>query len=183
MAISDGRGSGRSARNTSKTLLKVLKNLLLAGFDKEESIKLINSSLHLNKDDEMYATADISILDLYEGTLTSIKNAACNTYIKNKNNIKKINSKELPVGILEDIELNPEITKLNDGDIILMCSDGLLESKENISKDWIEVFLKNVNTNNAQKLSDLIVAEAIDNSYGIVKDDITVIVAKVVKKK
>lgn len=183
LAISDGRGSGRNARNTSKTLLKVLKNLLLAGFDKEESIKLINSSLHLNKDDEMYATADISILDLFEGTLTSIKNAACTTYIKNKNNIKKINSKELPVGILEDIELNPETTKLNDGDIILMCSDGLLESKENISKDWIETFLKNVNTNNVQKLSDLIVAEAIDNSYGIVKDDITVIVAKVVKKK
>lgn len=183
LAISDGRGSGRNARNTSKTLLKVLKNLLLVGFDKEESIKLINSSLYLNKDEEMYATADISILDLYEGTLTSIKNAACTTYIKNKNNIKKINSKELPVGILEDIELNPQITKLNDGDIILMCSDGLLESKEDISKDWIENFLKNVNTNNVQKLSDLIVAEAIDNSYGVVKDDITVIVAKIVKKK
>lgn len=183
LAISDGRGTGRKARSTSRTLLKVLKNLLLAGFNKEESIKLINSSLYLNKDDEMYATADISILDLYEGTLTSIKNAACTTYIKNKNNIKKIDSKELPVGILEDIELNPEITKLNDGDIILMCSDGLLESKEDISKDWVESFLKNVNTNNVQKISDLIVAEAIDNSYGIVKDDITVIVAKVVKRK
>lgn len=183
LAISDGRGSGRKARNTSRTLLKILKNLLLAGFNKEESIKLINSSLYLNKDEEMYATADISILDLYEGTLTSIKNAACTTYIKNKNNIKKIDSKELPVGILEDIELNPQTTRLNDGDIILMCSDGLLESKEDISKDWIESFLKNVNTNNVQKLSDLIVAEAIDNSYGVVKDDITVIVAKIVKKK
>ena len=182
-AISDGRGSGKNARNTSRTLLKILKNLLLAGFNKEESIKLINSSLYLNKDEEMFATADISVLDLYEGNLISIKNAACNTYIKNKNSIKKIESNQLPVGILEDVEFNPITTKLNDGDIILMCSDGLVDSSEDISKDWIETFLKNVSTNNVQKLSDLIVAEAIDNSYGIVKDDITVIAMKIVKKK
>ena len=159
------------------------ENLLAAGFEKEESINLINSSLFLNKDEEMYATMDISILDLYEGNMTSIKNAGCNTYIKNKNSVTKIEANTLPVGIMEEVEQNIITTKLNDGDIILMCSDGLLESKNEVHKDWIEEFLKNVNTNNVQKLSDLIVAEAIDNSYGIVKDDITVIVGKVVKKK
>lgn len=183
LAISDGRGSGRNARNTSRTLIKMLKNLLSAGFEKEESIKLINSSLSLNKDEEMFTTLDISILDLYEGNMVSIKNAGCNTYIKNKNSVKKIEANTLPIGIIEDIEQNSITTKLNDGDIILMCSDGLLESKDEINKDWVEEFLKNVNTNNVQKLSDLIVAEAVDNSYGIVKDDITVIVGKIVKKK
>ena len=64
-----------------------------------------------------------------------------------------------------------------------MCSDGLLESKEDLNKDWVEQFLKNISTNNAQKMADLLLAEAIDNSYGIAQDDITVIVAKVVKKK
>lgn len=183
LAISDGRGSGRNARNTSRTLIKMLKNLLSAGFEKEESIKLINSSLALNKDEEMFTTLDISILDLYEGNMVSIKNAGCNTYIKNKNSVTKIESNTLPIGIVEGVEQNSITTKLNDGDIILMCSDGLLESKNEINKDWVEEFLRNVNTNNVQKLSDLIVAEAVDNSYGIVKDDITVIVGKIVKKK
>lgn len=64
-----------------------------------------------------------------------------------------------------------------------MCSDGLLESKENYSKDWIEEFLKNINTNNVQKMADLLLSEAIDNSYGIANDDITVIVTKILKKK
>ena len=183
LAISDGRGSGRNARNTSRTLIKMLKNLLSAGFDKEESLNLINSSLFLNKDEEMFTTMDISILDLYEGSMTSIKNAACCTYIKNKNSVKKIEVNTLPVGIMEEVEKNSIETKLNDGDIIVMCSDGLLESKNEINKDWVEEFLKNVNTNNVQKLSDLIVAEAVDNSYGIVKDDITVIVGKIIKRK
>ena len=183
LAISDGRGSGRNARNTSRTLIKMLKNLLLAGFEKEESINLINSSLFLNKDEEMFTTLDISVLDLYEGNMVSIKNAGCNTYIKNKNTVTKIESNTLPIGIVEGVQQNSITTKLNDGDIILMCSDGLLESKNEINKDWIEEFLKNVNTNNVQKLSDLMVAEAVDNSYGIVKDDITVIVGKIVKKK
>ena len=64
-----------------------------------------------------------------------------------------------------------------------MCSDGLLDSKDDRKSDWIEEFLKNVNTNNVQKIADLIVNEAIDNNYGKPKDDITVIVAKITKKK
>ena len=64
-----------------------------------------------------------------------------------------------------------------------MCSDGVLDAKENYNKDWIEDFLKNISTNNVQKMADMILAEAIDNSYGIANDDMTVIVAKIVKKK
>ena len=64
-----------------------------------------------------------------------------------------------------------------------MCSDGVLESKENYNKDWIEEYLRNINTNNVQKMADMILAEAIDNSYGIANDDMTVIVAKIMKKK
>ena len=64
-----------------------------------------------------------------------------------------------------------------------MCSDGLLESKENYSKDWIEEFLKNINTNNVQKMADLLLSEAIDNSYGITNDNMTVIVTKILNKK
>jgi len=89
----------------------------------------------------------------------------------------------MPVGVIENVELLRESQSLNEGDIILMCSDGLLDAaKENVKSDWIKEFLENINTNNVQKIADLIVSEAIDNSYGNVKDDITVIVAKIIKK-
>ena len=183
LAISDGMGTGKIARENSKLVIGKLKSLLENGFENGESISLINNSLSLKLDSDDYATLDICILDLYEGNISIIKYGACNTYIKNKKNISTIKSDDIPIGVGMDINLKEKNIPVSDGDIILMCSDGLLESKDEVKKDWIEEFLKNSSTNNVQRIADMIMAEAIDNNYGIAGDDITVIVAKVMKKK
>lgn len=183
LAISDGMGTGELARENSRIVVKKLKTLLENGFEKEESLSLINNSLSLKAEEDEYATLDMCVLDLFEGSLSIIKNGACNTYIKNKKNISIVKSNEMPIGVGMDVTLREKNIPVSDGDIILMCSDGLLESKDEIKKDWVEEFLKNSNTNNVQKISDMILAEAIDNNYGIAEDDITVIVAKIMKKK
>ena len=176
-------GSGTKAKQTSKKAIDMIENLISTGFNKETSVNLINSTLNLYSEDEMFTSLDLMILDLYLGKIELIKNGACSTYIKNRKNINKISSNDLPVGIIGDIEVNTKTFDVSDGDIILMCSDGLIESKNEVKNDWIETFLKNVSTNNVQKLADLILAEAIDNNLGVVQDDITIIVSKVVKKK
>ena len=89
----------------------------------------------------------------------------------------------MPIGIGLEVALKEKVIPVSDGDIILICSDGLLDSKEEQKKDWVEEYLKNVSTNNVQKISDMILAEAIDNNYGVAGDDITVIVAKIIKRK
>jgi len=43
--------------------------------------------------------------------------------------------------------------------------------------------LENMETKDTQKIADIILTEAIDNGYGIAKDDMTVIVAKLEKNK
>ena len=183
LAISDGMGSGELARENSRIVVKKLKSLLENGFEKEETISLINNGLSLKAKEDEYATLDMCILDLFDGNLSIIKNGACNTYIKNKKSISIVKSNEMPIGVGMEVELKEKNIPVSDGDIILMCSDGLLESKDEVKKDWIEEFLKNSSTNNVQKISDMILAEAIDNNYGIAEDDITVIVAKILKKK
>lgn len=183
LAISDGMGSGVKARELSKITLRLIKQMLSAGFDKEESVNMINARLNMSSVSEIYASLDVSILDLYVGKLEILKNGACNTYIKNKKTISKIESRSLPVGIVENIELQSETVDINDGDILIMCSDGVLDGKSETNNEWIEDFLKNVSTNNVQKIADLILAEAIDNSYGVAHDDMTVIVSKIVKRK
>lgn len=183
LAISDGMGSGEKARQASKFVINNLNNLLAKGFEQDETIKLINSELNFNKDSEMYASLDMSVLDLYSGTALLSKNGACHTYIKNKKNVNVYKGKNLPIGIVEDTMLQNCEVELNEGDIILMCSDGLLDISDGTKENWIEEFLKNVNTNNVQKIADLITSEAIDHSFGTPKDDITVIVAKIIKKK
>lgn len=182
LAIADGMGTGEKARECSKITLRLIKQMLSAGFNKEESIEMINSRINLLGTTERYSTLDISILDLYTGKLEILKNGACFTYIKNKRNIKKIESTNIPIGILDKVEVKSETIDINDGDIIVMCTDGVLDSKEE-QPEWIEDFLKNISTNNVQKIADLLLAEAVDNSYGVVRDDMTVIVSKVVKRK
>ena len=183
LAISDGMGSGEKAKKASKFVINSLNTLLSKGFEQEETIKLINSELNFNKDSEMYATVDMAVLDLFKGNLLLSKNGACNTYIKTKKGVNIFKGENLPVGIVDETSLDVQETELNDGDIILMCSDGLLECGIESKSDWVQEFLGNINVTNVQKIADLIVNEAVDNCYGIPKDDITVIVAKIVKKR
>ena len=183
LAISDGMGNGKKAQDASKFVINTLNTLLSRGFERNETIKLINSELNFNKDDEMYATIDMSILDLYNGKILMSKNGACNTYIKSNKGVSIYKCNSLPIGIVQKTSLNIQEVDLNEGDIILMCSDGLVTYKDETNADWIEKFLKNIDTNNVQKIADLITNEAIDNSFGVPQDDITVIVAKIIKKK
>jgi len=62
-----------------------------------------------------------------------------------------------------------------------MCSDGVIESNtEYSSKElWVKDLLENIETEDVQKIADLLVNEAIDNGLGIARDDMTVLVAKV----
>ncbi len=184
LALSDGMGSGPEARKSSKIAIKMLERLLTSGFQKDTSIKLINSTLSANNEQDMYATLDIEILDLYSGNIEFIKNGACPTYIKRENEVKILKSESLPTGILEDIDLEVYDKDLQDEDIIVMCSDGILDSnKEYLNKElWLKYLLEDIQTDDVQKIADIIVNEARDNDYGNEKDDMTVIVAKVKKK-
>ena len=183
LAIADGMGSGEKAREYSKLSLRLVKQMLVAGFNNEESVKMINSRINYLGGSKRYSTLDMSVLDLFIGKIQILKNAACTTYIKNEKDIKKIESENLPVGMIDDIELKAETVDVEDGNILVMCSDGVLDSRSNEGFDWIEDFLKNVSTNNVQKIADLILAEAIDNSYGVAQDDMTIIVSKIIKRK
>ena len=64
-----------------------------------------------------------------------------------------------------------------------MCSDGIIESNmEYKNKElWLKELLENMQTEDVQKISEIILQESIDNGFGIAKDDMTVIVAKLSK--
>ena len=183
LAISDGMGSGEKARQASKNVIEILNKSLADGFNEDEILDFINTNMNLMQENDMYASLDLNIFDLYTGQLMMLKNGACNTYIKNRKNITVYKSESIPVGTVDKILPNKKTVDLNEDDIIVMCSDGVLESKSEYMGDWVENFLKNINTNNVQKIADLILSESIDNSYGVAADDITVIVAKILKRK
>lgn len=183
VAISDGMGSGKEAKKSSMQALKLLENLLLSGFDKNTSLDLINTSL-INQNKEIFATLDIAIVDLYLGTVEFIKSGACPTYIKNKKRVQIIKANSLPTGIIEDSKIQTFDKDIESGDIMLMCTDGILDSNiEYKNKElWVKYMLEDIETNNTQKIADIILNEAIDNNFGTAKDDMSIVVCKFMKK-
>lgn len=184
VAISDGMGSGKEAKDSSSQCIRLLENFLSSGFEKEISMQLINSAL-VSRNKEVFATMDIAIIDLYMGTIEFIKSGACPTYIKNRNKVQIIKSNSLPTGIMQDTDIQTFDRDICTGDIVLMCTDGILDSNiEYKNKElWIKYMLEDIETNNTQKIADLILNESIDNNYGTPKDDMSVIVCKFMKKE
>ena len=174
---------GPRAKKSSSTVIKMLKRLLTTGFDKDISIGLINSSVNLNSDDETYATIDISIIDRTTGNIEFIKNGACPTFIKSNNKVEVVKAISLPAGIMQDIDLVVYDKDLKGGEIIVMCSDGILESNtELVNKEiWVKELLENIETDEIQKIANILLQESIDNGLGIAKDDMTILIAKVEK--
>lgn len=184
LAISDGMGTGPKARQASQIAVKMLQRLLSSGFDKDISIELINSTLSQTVEEDTFATLDIAILDLYAGSIEFIKNGACPTYIKENKKVQIIKALNLPAGILENINLVVYDKNIEDNDILVMCSDGIMESNQEYQNKelWVKDILENIETDNVQKIADIITKEAIDNGYGATKDDMTIIVAKFIKR-
>ena len=185
LAISDGMGSGKDANKSSKTVINMLERLLKNGFDKETSIGLINSSINLNSTKETYATIDLLIANLENGNVEFVKNGACPTFIKSNNRVETVKAVSFPAGMLDKIDLVVYDKDLKENDIIVMCSDGILESNtEYANKEiWLKNLLENIQTDDIEKIANIIITESIDNGFGVAKDDMTVIVAKLFRKK
>ncbi len=183
LAISDGMGSGPDARKSSQIVIKLLQRLLNSGFKKETSIDLINSNL-LNVGEDVFATLDVAIIDLYNGTVEFIKSGCSPTYIKNRKKVQIIKSISLPTGAIKNADQEIFDKDIENGDIIVMCSDGIVDSNiEYRNKElWVKYLLEDMENEDSQKMADIILNESIDNTFGKVKDDMSILVCKLTHK-
>ena len=183
IALSDGMGTGKKANESSMQALAMLENLLDTGFDKNTSIQLISSTL-ISKSEEIFATLDIAIVDLYNGKMEFIKSGACPTYIKKNKRVQIVKSTSLPAGMINTDDIQVFDTDIQNNQIMLMCTDGILDSNiEYKNKElWVKYLIEDIETKNTKKIADLILNEAIDNNFGKTKDDMSVVVCKFMRK-
>ncbi|MBQ7822221.1 MAG: SpoIIE family protein phosphatase [Clostridia bacterium] len=127
--ISDGMGSGREAAMTSRLCAMFLSKLLSAGCAKPIVLELLNGFIR-SESEECSATVDLAEFDLLSGKGCFIKSGAAPSYILRDNNLYKLQSKTLPIGILKDTDAEVINFELHDGDIIVMFSDGIASSLE-----------------------------------------------------
>mgnify|MGYP000875680450 CR=1 FL=1 len=182
-AISDGMGIGKKASAESTTAIELLEKMMDINADREMTLKTINSVIRTKSTNEIFTTLDISFVDLFKGRMQIIKSGAPPTFIKRKDEIIMINSLSLPIGILKDVDFSIYEENIQDGDIIIMMSDGVLDCNEKIEnpESWMKDIILNIDSQNPQTIADEIIDKAKGCSGEVVKDDMTVVVTKVWK--
>lgn len=128
MILSDGMGSGEKAEKESESVLLLLERMLSAGFKEETAIRLINSVLALRAEQNMFATLDISRINLYGGTCEFIKIGGAATYLRRGKWLECVEATTLPIGMLQKVDYDFMVKKLYDGDYVIMMSDGVLDA-------------------------------------------------------
>ena len=100
---------------------------------------------------------------------------------KNDKGVQLIKSLSLPAGILDNIDLVVHDRDIEANDILVMCTDGIIESNSEYQNKelWVKNILEELITDNVQKIADIILKESIDNGFGKAKDDMTIIVIKI----
>lgn len=182
LAISDGMGSGRTAVMESGVTISLLEKFMNAGYERNSAIKAINSVLLLRSCEENYATIDLGIIDLYNGVGEFIKIGSASTFIKSGNEVRVLRSSSLPVGILDDIDVESEIINLDDGDIIVMVTDGVEDSMGLDNEKWLRDAIRSMDSGNPRDIADRIIHMAEENYKGEIMDDMTVLVSKIWKQ-
>lgn len=183
MVLSDGMGSGSGACRDSENLVEVLESLIEAGFRKESALRLMNTLFVMSYEGKKFTTLDMTAIDLYSGECEIIKNGAAATFIKHKNEVETIYAKTLPMGI--DLEVTPESAtrQLEDGDMVIMVSDGIIDAFPGEDKEfYIENILQNIMSNNPSDIANGVLMHALARNAEEAFDDMSVLVAGIWKK-
>ena len=181
VAISDGMGNGVRAHHESNETLKLLQKILQSGIEEKVAIKSINSILSLRTTDEIFSTLDLAVIDLQDANAKFLKIGSTPSYIKRGEKICKVQANNLPMGIIEDFDVDVVSEQLKAGDLLIMMSDGIFEGPRHVENydQWMKRKIREIETNDPQEIADIIMEEVIRTRAGNIEDDMTVIVTKI----
>ncbi|MBP1970382.1 stage II sporulation protein E [Virgibacillus natechei] len=183
MAISDGMGNGKRAKEESMETLRLLQQILHTGIPEQVAIKSINSILALRTTDEMFATLDLAVIDLHDAYVRFLKIGSTPSFVKRGEKMLKIEASNLPMGIVQEFDVDIVNEQLISNDLLIMMSDGIFDGPKHVENAdvWVKRKIREMTTEDPQEIADLLLEEVIRTRSGEIKDDMTVLVAKVKK--
>ncbi|MDA3732782.1 SpoIIE family protein phosphatase [Niameybacter massiliensis] len=184
LALADGMGSGRVAYEESAATIEMLEDFMESGFRKDLAVRMINSALILNDDDEVFSTVDVTLIDRKTGMAEFLKAGAATSFILHDGDVMPIRMNSLPIGIVKDVDLEIKHVQLHDGDILIMITDGILEASGDIlgKEKTFKHFILECKGQAPQYMADYLMEKSRDLLGVQVGDDMTIIVARIWKE-
>ena len=183
ICLSDGMGSGSKANEESEMIVDLLQKFIEAGFRKNTAIKLMNSAMMLQGEENYFSTLDYAIVDMYTGEVELIKIGGAATFIKHGEEVECIDKGTLPAGVEAWMEVESMKRKLSNGDFLVMVTDGVIEylHVRNPKETMIDI-IGMIKTENAGVMAEEIMEQVMLRCGGVAKDDMTVLVTGIWEK-
>lgn len=176
-ALSDGMGSGELAAQDSERIIDLLDKFMETGFHMEKATTLLNSMMFLQGMQERTLTLDSCELDLYQGTCRFLKYGAVASFLKRGRTVYRIGTSSLPLGIFSKVEPEEFVYGIEDGDYLIMMTDGVIDAYENNKHAMpIQEFIGQLEYENPKQMATMLINTAITNADGKINDDMTVLV-------
>ena len=158
-------------------MIDLTQQLLETGFAPAAALKLVNSVLLLQESEQHPTTLDLCCVDLYSGVLEAMKLGAVATFVLGEQGVEILETENVPMGMLKNLEPVRLSKKLHDGDVVVMMTDGVLEALPGTEKELtMAAYLETMERKPPQDMADRILAYA--RSFDAAPaDDMSVMVA------
>lgn len=176
IAISDGMGNGELAHKESSEALKILKCLLSFNIPIKTAIQTLQQLKQHSNANERFFSLDICMIDRERQRATFYKKGATPTFLVRNYQIELINLAQLPVGVMSDQEVDHVTLSLEEDDVLLMCSDGIVEQYPDIKE--LEQVILNQMGKSPKNIAKNILQATVSKHKGKIKDDMMVLVVE-----
>lgn len=178
ICLSDGMGTGPAAGRESDMVVELMEKFMVAGFESETAIRLMNSAMVLKGEDDSYSTLDFASINLYTGELEMTKIGAAASFIRHGSDVCCLPGGSLPAGAALEGEEGCQKTKLVNGDVLVMVTDGVLEYLHvKNPEEKISEMISMIETDNPEVLARKLLEQVMLFNGGHAMDDMTVIAA------
>lgn len=175
--LADGVGSGSKASVHSEHVLDFMEKFLVAGYTKETAIQVLNGMLLQDGEETAMSTLDICDLDLYKGICEFHKIGGAVSFHKREHLVEKIWIDNLPLGAFHTLDLDVVRRRLQEGDYIVMITDGVIEGMElEEQEENLSDYISALTLKNPRDMAQHILQYCISLCKGRIQDDLTVLV-------
>lgn len=178
MLLSDGTGSGQQACDGSGFVLDLAERLLETGYSMETAMRMVNATVLAKGDELGHPTLDMCRLDLQKGSCDFCKAGGAVSFRKRGDEIEQIEGGQLPLGIFPDLDPHRNHGMLEEGDSIILMTDGVLEAfRDKGYEEAVRDALASMKEENPREMAEKLMQLAIFSSEGNVRDDMTILAA------